>query len=70
MGKGIDLARDTSPLHTAALDDFKDQLLIILIRRLGGHASIPLAECDDTGGLLLSFNVVDGVFNFSLEQKQ
>ena len=70
MGKGIDAARADAPLHAAVLDDFKDQLLIVLIRRLGRSISIPVAEIDDTGGELLAFNVVDGVFNFQLRKKQ
>lgn len=70
MGTGIDAARADAPLHAAVLDDFKDQLLIVLIRRLGRSISIPVAEIDDTGGELLAFNVVDGVFNFQLRKKQ
>ena len=34
MGKGIDLARAAAPEHAAMLDDFKDQLLIALVKRL------------------------------------
>jgi hypothetical protein len=70
MGKGIDLARPDAPLHAAVVDDFKDQLLIVLIKRLGRKVSIPVAEVDDTGGDLLAFSVVDGVFNFELRKKQ
>lgn len=70
MGKGIDAARHDAPEHAAVLDDFKDQLLLVLLRRLGGKATIPVAEVDDTGGLLLAFSVVDGAFNFELRRKQ
>lgn len=69
MGKGIDAARADAPLHAAVLDDFKDQLLIVLIKRLGGKVSIPVAEVDDTGGDLVAFSVVDRVFNFELRKK-
>lgn len=69
MGKGIDAARDTAPEHAAVLDDFKDQLLIVFLRRLGGKISIPLTEVEDTGGCLLVFRVVDGVFHFELRKK-
>lgn len=69
MGKGIDAARELSPLHASVLDDFKDQLLIVLIKRLGQRVSIPVAEMDDTGQDMLAFNVQDGVFNFSLSKK-
>lgn len=70
MGKGVDLARDDAPVHAAVLDDFKDQLLIVLVRRLGGKVSIPVAEVDDTGGNVLSMALRDGVFDFELGKKQ
>jgi hypothetical protein len=56
MGKGIDAARPHAPLHAAVLDDFKDQLLIVLIKRLAkdGALDIPCAEIDDTGRDLLA----------------
>lgn len=69
MGKGIDLAREDAPEHAAMLDDFKDQLLIILVKRLGGKVSIPVAEADDTGKDLLEMAVVDGVFEFKVIKK-
>lgn len=72
MGKGIDLAREHAPEHAAVLDDFKDQLIIVLVKRLakGGKLDIPVAEMDDTGSDLLAFAVRDGVFHFELQRKQ
>jgi hypothetical protein len=71
MGKGIDLAKMAGGgEHAALIDNLKEQLLLVFLRRLGGRVSIPVAEVDDTGGLLLSFNVTDGVFNFELGIKQ
>lgn len=73
MGKGIDMARGDSPLHASVLDDFKDQLLIVLFKRLAdktGNISIPVAEVDDTGRDLLSFAIRDGVFHFQVGKKQ
>lgn len=70
MGKGIDLAREDAPLHAAVLDDFKDQLLIVFLKRLGGEVTIPVSEVDDTGGDLLTFSVKDGNFNFVARKKQ
>lgn len=70
MGKGIDAARPHAPLHAAVLDDFKEQLLIVFLKRLGGKISVPVAEVDDTGGDLLAFSVVDGVFHFETRKKQ
>lgn len=70
MGKGIDAARADAPEHAAALDDFKDQLLIALVRRLGGTVSIPVAEVDSTGGVVMLMSVRDGMFNFEVRMKQ
>lgn len=70
MGKGRDLARPDAPLHAAVLDDFMDQLMIAFVHRLGGKVSIPVKEVDETGRFVLSFNIVDGVFNFTLTEKQ
>lgn len=69
MGRGIDLARAESPEHAAVLDEFKDQLLICFLKRLGGKVSMPVSEVDDTGGDLLAFNIVGSVFNFEMRKK-
>lgn len=63
MGTGIDLARSIAPEHAAAIDDMKDQLLIVLFKRLRGGPlpladapiRIPIAEIADTGQDTLSF---------------
>ena len=70
MGKGIDDAREGAPEHAALLDDFKDDLLVALIRRMGGSVRIPVAEVDDVGGLGLAMAVRDGVFIFEIVRKQ
>ena len=70
MGKGIDAAREGAPEHAAVLDDFKDDLLVALIRRMGGSVRIPVAEVDDVGGLVLIMALRDGVFHFELGRKQ
>lgn len=73
MGKGIDLARLTAPEHAQVMDDFKDQLLIVCMKRLagkGGKVRIPVAEVDGTGRYVLAFKVVDGVFHFEVQEKQ
>lgn len=69
MGKGIDLARGDAPIHAAVLDDLKDQLLIVLVKRMGGKVSLPVAEIDDTAQDLLSFRIADGVFHFEASKK-
>lgn len=77
MGKGIDAARDTAPHHAALLDDFKDQLLIVLLKRLaqGGRIIIPVAEVDNTGNDIVKFSVkamgtLNAAFEFELSKKQ
>jgi hypothetical protein len=69
MGKGIELARQDAPMHAAVLDDLKDQLLLVLMKRLGGSVDIPVSEVDDTGNDTLSFAINDGVFQFRMGKK-
>jgi hypothetical protein len=57
MGQGIDLARLKNPEHAKAIDDLKDQLLIVFLRRLGGTITLPIIEIDDTGGWLFALKV-------------
>ncbi len=53
------------------MDELKDQLLIVFLRRLGRRVDIPVAEIDDTGGELLAFSVDEQrVFHFELRKKQ
>ncbi len=78
MGTGIDMAREDAPLHAQVMDNFKDQLLIVLIKRLadnGGRLVIPVAETDNTGQDLLALSVQGigtpgAAFHFQLEKKQ
>ena len=70
MGKGIDLAKAENPELVAALEDFKDQLFIVMLNRLGGKVSIPVSEADDTGGYLVAMNIDQGIFNFEVRKKQ
>ena len=70
MGQGIEMARATAPEHAAVIDNFKDQLLIVFLKRLGGKVSIPLAEVDDTGQDLFAFRIDESkVFHFELRKK-
>ena len=71
MGKGTDAARAVGAgLHADVIDDFKDQLLIALLRRLGSKVSIPVKEVDETGRFVCSFNIEGDAFNFTLAEKQ
>jgi hypothetical protein len=72
MGTGTDAARDLAPEHAALIDNMKDQLLIAFLRRLGGAIDMPVAEVDDTGGLLFAFSIDfdKREFHFELRKKQ
>jgi hypothetical protein len=70
MGRGTDIAREHAPLHAQVIDDFKDQLLIAFLRRLGGKVSIPVTEVDETGRYVLAFRIEDRTFHFTLSEKQ
>lgn len=78
MGKGIDAARGDSPIHAAVMDEFKDQLIIAMVRQLTNDGAepwrIPAVEIDDTGRFLLAFKLEDAggpnpIFHFELRRK-
>jgi hypothetical protein len=78
MGKGIDMARGLdletggTGIHAAVLDDFKDQLCIVFLKQLkalGHDLHFPVAQVDDTGKDMVSFQIVDRVFIFELSKK-
>lgn len=72
MGKGIEMARLDAPEHAALLDDLKDQLLIVFLKRLGGVVDIPVGEIDDTGHDLFCLRVDPETrsFHFRIRKKQ
>lgn len=70
LRSGSELARPHAPEHVAVLDVLKDQLLIVLIKRLGGSVDLPVAEVDDTGQDLMLMSVTaGGVFHFEVRRK-
>lgn len=73
MGKGIETARAAGAgIHADVLDDFKDQLLVVFLKRLqkaGQSLDFPVAEVDDTARDLVSFHIVNGIFQFVLSKK-
>lgn len=56
----------------AGIAKMKEQLLIVFVRRLGGDITVPVAEVDDTGGLVMRMDVdqVEKTFRFVIERKQ
>lgn len=69
MGKPIDLARIYAPENAQVIDDMKDQLLITLVKRMGGKVDIPATEMENTGENLLSFRIVNEVFMFEVSKR-
>lgn len=73
MGKGIEMARVNAPEHAALMDDFRDDLLIVAMKRLrkyGDSLVFSVAETDDVRLDMLAFKVVDGAFHFQLQKKE
>jgi hypothetical protein len=74
MGLGIDLAKEDSPDHAEVMENFRDQLLVTLIKREversgNGKAVITLDEVDSNGSINVSMAVVDGSFEFEIKRK-
>lgn len=74
MGRGTDMAALLNPEHAHLIDELKEQLLIVFLKRLGGKATFPVAEVDDTGRDLLAFSVKPDaehryVFHFEIQPK-
>ena len=71
MGMGTNIIRDINPQHAELIDNLKEQLLIVFLKRLGGKVSIPVEEVDDTSQDLFLFYVdSNNTFHFRLEKKQ
>jgi len=73
--KGTDLARAAGAnVHADIIDSFKEQMLLALIRQMGGKAVISVAEIDGTGDFLMSMQLVRSpegdAFHFFVERKQ
>lgn len=71
MGQGIDIARAAGAgAHADLLEDLRDQLLIVLLKRLGGSVDIPVGEIDATGQDLMYMAVdANSIFHFELRKK-
>jgi hypothetical protein len=73
MGTGTNAARAAGAgLHADVIDNFKDQFLVALLKRLGPNVSIPIAEIDATGDSIVKMHVDQGkqTFEFTVEKKQ
>jgi hypothetical protein len=76
MGKGIDMARAIpgSELHADVLENFRDDLLVVFLKRLknkyGDDLVFPVVETDDCGQDLVSFSIECRSFRFVLSKKE
>lgn len=59
-----------NPEMAHALRQMTQQMLIVFVKRAGGSVTIPVAEVDDTGGDVLTMEVVGRDFVFSVGKKQ
>lgn len=69
MGKGMDVAKSVSdnPEFNAALEDMRDQLLIVFLTRLGGKITLPVSEVDATGGVIMMMGADQEKRTFTFE---
>lgn len=64
------LGSDHAISKDGLVDRFKDQLLIVMLKRLGGGPlQIPIAEIDQTGSDLVTFRLDDDSFVLDLIKK-
>ena len=70
MGKGTDLARMAgNTAHADLVDNLKDQLIIVLVKRLGSSIDLPVSEVDDTGADLLALSINNGTIHLEIQKK-
>jgi hypothetical protein len=71
MAQGTKLARELGAgIHADVIDNFKEQLLIVFLKRLGGKVTIPLAEVDDTAQHDFAFRVDPVTKDFYFETRK
>ena len=70
MGIGIDLAKEDSPEHAAVIEDFRDQLLVALVKHYGPVVTVPVADVDATGGYVMLMRVDAETREFHLEVRK
>jgi hypothetical protein len=62
------MSSDPNFADDGLLQRFKDQLLIVMLKRLRGEATLPLFEIDATGMDLLAFQLKDNAFHLTLSK--
>ena len=64
-------AKEALGVPAEALDAMMEQLLLVLIQRLGGKVTIPVSEIDNTGDLIMTMEMdaVSRDFTFQVSKK-
>jgi len=74
MGQGIELAKKIDPENVElinAIDEMKDQLILVLVERLGGEVVIPVSEIDIAPlGKILMMEFDQDKLEFTFEVKK
>jgi len=74
MGQGIELAKQLYPENIElikALDEMKDQLILVLVERLGGKVVVPVIEIDTAPlGKILTMEFDQEKVEFTFEVKK
>ena len=74
MGQGIELAKQLDPESVElikALDEMKDQLILVLVERLGGKVVVPVIEIDTAPlGKILTMGFDQEKVEFTFEVKK
>jgi hypothetical protein len=68
-GERETLSSDPAVNSDGLMDRFKDQLLIVLLKRLGGEVTIPISEVDGTAQDLATFRLRNGSFLLGIRHK-
>tara|TARA_R110000744_G_C19371646_1_gene562782 strand:+ start:16413 stop:16784 length:372 start_codon:yes stop_codon:yes gene_type:complete len=70
-GVMAEVMEDAPSPHMEAIEAMKNQLIIVLIKRLGGDINVPVSEIDGTGQDLLSMSLDNETqeFTFTTSKK-
>jgi len=67
----IDSGKRLPPEIEEELAKFREQLLIVFVKRLGGKLTIPVSEADDTGNdiMIMESDAKNRTFTFEVRRK-
>jgi hypothetical protein len=68
MGVDVDPVEPSSSWLAVMRENFRDELLIALVHRLGGEARVPFEEIDNSMRETLAFCIVDREFRLAVKR--